>query len=509
MKRTDAVIAAGLFTGSFALYIRTLAPSLLYGDSAELQTISYTLGIGHPTGYPVYILLAKLFTFIPVGEIAYRVNLFSAFCAALTIGMLYLTLRKLGALVIPSVCGALALAVTSLFWKHASIAEVYTPSAACLALILFCLFQWKETNLPRWIFIAGLIGGLSLGIHTTVALSGIPVLSYLILANARRAAWSRALLGTTLGLAIFLGSFLFLDLMNSPAGYYNTVVRPSLSVWKMTPADFDSPFERLAFLYFPPQFKGQFFAATSDQIRTRFTDFTAGWLSSLLLPILGLISLLRTLPEESQSRWQEAILLGGALLFFFVFAITYNVSDFHVYYIPVILLLSIFMGLGVNAIIELSGLIFGTLPIVPIGLSILILVGGFFSLTEKVSFHWRERTPPGLEDWEKYFFSFPDHRRFEAEQTVNRLEDNAIVFTDWDHAYGFYYVAHVLQGRTGMSFHETFPQEGVAQFADSALQYIEANIDTRPIYFDERPSPLAQRYKITRAGSGLFKLESK
>jgi len=84
-----------------------------------------------------------------------------------------------------------------------------------------------------------------------------------------------------------------------------------------------------------------------------------------------------------------------------------------------------------------------------------------------------------------------------------------MIFTDWDHAYDFYYVAHVLQGRTDTDFHETFPQEGVTKFADSAVEYIEANIDARPIYFSERPSQLASKYKITRAGSDLFRIEKK
>jgi hypothetical protein len=60
-----------------------------------------------------------------------------------------------------------------------------------------------------------------------------------------------------------------------------------------------------------------------------------------------------------------------------------------------------------------------------------------------------------------------------------------------------------------MSFHETFPQEGITRFADSALQYIDLNIDSRPIYFSERPSQLGNDYKITRAGSGLFQIEKK
>src|SRR5262245_37911583 len=106
MKRFDSAFASLLFIASLVLYVRTLAPSLLFDDSAEFQTIAYTLGIGHPTGYPIYVLLAKLFTFLPVGDIAYRVNLFSAFCAALTVGVVFLMIRKLGATYAAAVYGA-------------------------------------------------------------------------------------------------------------------------------------------------------------------------------------------------------------------------------------------------------------------------------------------------------------------------------------------------------------------------------------------------------------------
>jgi hypothetical protein len=93
---------------------------------------------------------------------------------------------------------------------------------------------------------------------------------------------------------------------------------------------------------------------------------------------------------------------------------------------------------------------------------------------------------------------------------AEKLEDNAILFTDWDQAYRLYYVTHVIQGRTGLDFHETFPQEGVSQLAESALGYIETSLSGgRPIYFSERPSQLASKFKITRAGSGLFRIEKK
>jgi hypothetical protein len=508
MKRLDSALALSLFIASFVLYVRTLAPSLLYGDSAEFQTIAYTFGIGHPTGYSIYVLLAKLFTFLPVGDIAYRVNLFSAFSAALTVTLVYLIARKLGAINSAAIYGSLALALMPLFWKHASIAEIYAPSAACLALVLLLVLEWKETNNPRLLFLVGLFGGLSLGIHTSVALSGIAVLLFLLLSTHQQVDWIQASFGVFAGSVIFLSSFLFLDFINSPAGYYNTVVRPSLSVWNITSSDFDSPFERLAFLYIPPQFKGQFFSVSPNEVKTRLRDFAADVSWNLLLAFIGFISLL--VPrKDSPYRWREAILLIVALITFLTFAITYNVFDFHVYYIPAILVLAIFVGLGVSAVIEVVSLIPKLPHFVPVALSIVMLFLGFYTSMGDVTSYWMERIPPGLEDWEGYFYEYPDARRLEAENIVNSIEDNAIIFTDWDQAYGFYYVAHVLQERTEMDFHETYPQEGVAQFADSAIHYIEANIESRPIYFSERPSQLASKYKITRAGSNLFRIEKK
>ena len=513
MKRANLVAASLLFLVSFVLYVRTLAPSLLFGDSAEFQTVAYTLGMGHPTGYPVYILLAKIFTFIPVSDIAYRVNLFSAFCAALTVALVYLIIRKLGAGIVPALFGAITLALTPLLWKHATIAEIYTLSAACLALVLYAVLQWKEMRKPRWLFIASLFGGLSLGIHTIIALAAPALLIYLAVSPLARGdgLWVRgkpAILGVLIGIVIFLSSFLLLDLRNSPAGYYNTVVRPSLSVWDMTSTDFDSPFERLAFLYFPPQFKGQFFNVPLNEVRTRLMDFVddASW--NLWLALIGLISLI--VPwKDHPSRWREAILLVIAILTFLGFAVTYNVYDFPVYYIPAILILAVLAGLGVDAIVRIFALIPKLTRSAPVVFSVLVLFVGLYPYKGSVISSWQERIPPGLDDWEKYYFEYPDARKLETEKILNTIEDNSIIFTDWDYAYDFYYGAHVLQGRTGMSFHETYPQEGVTQFADSAVSYIEANIDSRPVYFSERPSQLSAIFKIARAGSGLFRIERK
>lgn len=96
LSKTDLWVAALLWLISFSLYVRTLAPSLLWGDSAEFQTLSYTLGMTHASGYMTHILIGKLFTLIPVGDIAFRVNLMSAFFGALSVAQVFLIVRILG-----------------------------------------------------------------------------------------------------------------------------------------------------------------------------------------------------------------------------------------------------------------------------------------------------------------------------------------------------------------------------------------------------------------------------
>jgi len=82
------------FAISFTTYVYTLQPTVGLEDSGELICGAYTLGVPHPPGYPMWSILSKLFTFIPVGDVAFRVNLLSAMCSALAAGMIALVLAK-------------------------------------------------------------------------------------------------------------------------------------------------------------------------------------------------------------------------------------------------------------------------------------------------------------------------------------------------------------------------------------------------------------------------------
>lgn len=155
IKRFDILIALVLFLIAAIGYIKTLTPSVCAGDSGELTTAIYNMGSAHPPGYPVYSILGKLFTFLPIGDIAHRVNLFSAFSGAASIFFLYLILIKLLGLNrdtgkldlsvhLPAIAGSFLFAFTTTQWSQAVIGEVYALNSVLLAAMIFVMVLWYE-----------------------------------------------------------------------------------------------------------------------------------------------------------------------------------------------------------------------------------------------------------------------------------------------------------------------------------------------------------------------------
>ncbi len=114
----DALVALVIFALALGIYNATLTPSLSYKspDGNELLTICYTLGLAHSTGYPLYTWLGKLFTFIPIGDVAHRVNLMSAILGASGVVLLYAIMLVLTGKRLPSVFAALFFAFSRAFW---------------------------------------------------------------------------------------------------------------------------------------------------------------------------------------------------------------------------------------------------------------------------------------------------------------------------------------------------------------------------------------------------------
>jgi len=149
--KPDVLLALALGVGSFVLYVVTLAPTVLFADGGEFQFVPYILGVAHPTGYPLYLLLGWVWSHaLPIGHVAYRMNLFSALWAGLAVGLSYLVALRFIRLVVPeiglltirlsAVVAALTFAVGETFWSQAVIAEVYSFNAFFVALVLLLTF---------------------------------------------------------------------------------------------------------------------------------------------------------------------------------------------------------------------------------------------------------------------------------------------------------------------------------------------------------------------------------
>ncbi|WP_166395273.1 glycosyltransferase family 117 protein [Rubrobacter marinus] len=160
----------------FVLYLGTLAPTVLYYDYPELfdpamlQAEAAVLGIGHPSGYPTYMMLTHLFTYLPIGDAAYGVNLASAVYGALAVAVIYGAGLRLSGQAVAAAVGALALGVSPLFWSQAVIAEVYTLNALFVAVVVAVLLLWRDRREDRYLMLAALLVGLSLTHHLTSGL---------------------------------------------------------------------------------------------------------------------------------------------------------------------------------------------------------------------------------------------------------------------------------------------------------------------------------------------------
>ncbi len=162
------------------LYFLTAAPSLGWRDAPEFTVTTHTLGIAHPAGFPTYSLLTKALTFIPLGSIAFRLNLFSALFAALALYILYSLVKRLATEEIrPSTefswayaaaCSVLVIGLSATLWENATTTEVYTLNLFFLAFMLYSAIRWSSGDGDCWLYAGSFLYGLAAGNHASVAL---------------------------------------------------------------------------------------------------------------------------------------------------------------------------------------------------------------------------------------------------------------------------------------------------------------------------------------------------
>ena len=215
-RRLATWVSTGVFLASLALYISTMAPSVIMGDPGEYQFVSYVLGIAHPPGYGFFTLLGKLFsTVVAVGRVAFRMNLLAGVCGATSVTLAYLQTLHLTerpadsvAVQLPAVLGAMSLATGVSFMQHASHANAHIVTAMLAMVTLLLLLRWWRTGKDGWLYAFAFAAGLSPTQHPLLVF-GFPAYGlFILVVRPRILRQFRTLLTMVgcalLGLAVYL-----------------------------------------------------------------------------------------------------------------------------------------------------------------------------------------------------------------------------------------------------------------------------------------------------------------
>ncbi len=164
-----------IFVVALGLYTWMLNPMVAAeGDSGELVTVAYTLGIAHPPGYPLYTLVGHVFSLLPINSVGWRLNLLAAIAHSLTLVFFFLTVKKLTNSVGAAVIGTAALAFSYTFWLYSLIAEVFSLNDFLVMVVIYVTLtiesKSKVNDIVRKLVLIAFVVGLGMANHQSIAL---------------------------------------------------------------------------------------------------------------------------------------------------------------------------------------------------------------------------------------------------------------------------------------------------------------------------------------------------
>lgn len=339
LVRADVAWAALVACGALAVYLRTLAPGLIpILDSPGFQFVGRVLGTLHNPGYPAYTLITWLWSFLPVGSLAYRINLFSAVCASAAVAGAFVLMRLLGVQRWIAVAAALGMAFGSIFWSQAVIAEVYALNAALVVWMLAATVAWNAAGRGWLLYAACALFAVGLGNHTTIVLFAPALAIYALMVNRGYVLRLRTIAGLSLIVVAGLSQYLFILVRTRMGAVYLDSQAATLG--------------ELGDVMRGAQFEGALFAFPLRAVLTERVALIVGnfTVAEMSLPVLacavvGIGALL-------VRRRQEGILLLAGLLGQLIFVLNYDAGDIHVFTIPLLLLLWVLAAAGAAAIAE-------------------------------------------------------------------------------------------------------------------------------------------------------------
>ncbi|HEX5734240.1 MAG TPA: DUF2723 domain-containing protein [Blastocatellia bacterium] len=387
IERGRIAVAIIVFVAALATYYFTLAPTVTFVDSGELIAVAHTLGVAHPPGTPLYVLLAHLAQLVPVGNVAARVNfasaLFAAFAAALVALLVGELLRSAAvanqgekkkrpkqtaaerkvqaarkaeaderrsrhseaAVLAAMLAAGLLFAFSRTLWAYATIAEVYTLNVLLTLSIIFLMFWWRrifiETGRNRLLYAAAFLFGLAMGVHHVTIVLMLPALAFLVYRTAGAGFFkSKGFLYSALfafaGLAIY--AYLPVAASRSPVMNWGDPQTFERFWWHVTGRQYQT--------FFSISLKtmaGQF----EEFIRFAANQFGPWWsIVGLAFAALGFAQMIK---RNQPAFFFFALIIVADL----ALALNYDIAeDKDAYYLPIFISMAVACGFGVEWLIR-------------------------------------------------------------------------------------------------------------------------------------------------------------
>jgi hypothetical protein len=332
---------------AFALARQTLQPGLAFWDTAEFQAVPPVLGTLHPTGFPAYVLLGWLASALmaPLGEPAFRMNLFGALCVAGAIGLTAVLVRQLTGRTFLAAAVALVLFTAPITWRMASAADAHSLHLLLLVLELVVLVGWARraagTGGPgpasdRWLVAAAAIYAVALGNHRLMLLLAPGIVLFVLAIDPDLRLRSRVVARS---LAVFAGLLViqYLELPLRAGPFRAPIVYGRPETW-----------DGFWYVVLGQQFLGSLTNPFADLGRSLggLVDLTVSQLGPLapLVP-LGFVA-------TAARRWPYVLLTGPALLMTCLFALVYANAGIERYYLGPLLIVVTWLAIFVDAAID-------------------------------------------------------------------------------------------------------------------------------------------------------------
>ena len=195
----NALVASLVFLSTLIVYTITLTPSTPFWDGGEFIATSYSLGVPHAPGTPLYVLIGRVFTLLPFATVAERVNWISALSSSIALVFIYLITVKITRFVLPweeklqnrplsylaGVVAAFIAGFSTTFWDSSIEAEVYASASALMALVVWLALRWRERldegNEDGLLLVITYLVGLGIGIHLGVAIAAWAAVVYVFI----------------------------------------------------------------------------------------------------------------------------------------------------------------------------------------------------------------------------------------------------------------------------------------------------------------------------------------